>query len=102
MVISDGPEGNQVGELLDRLFDALAKASGGKLTKDELQERLLSEPAFHKWRIRKVKHATDDRYWIAANPARRVGRLFPRTMPDGGSGYAAAFVYVAEQEKAGT
>jgi len=97
VVIGDGPQGNEVGELLDKLFGALAQASGGKVTKEELAARLQEEPKFRKWRIRKVTHATEERYWIAANPALRVGRIFPRTMPDGSGGHAAALQYITSQ-----
>lgn len=80
---------------LESLFAALSKQSGVPL--DELMKKLSDAPEFNKWRIKRVKHSTPDRYWIAAHPAKRLGKVFPQTMPDGTTGYAAASRYVVEQ-----
>jgi len=75
---------------LDALFTQLSKAS-------DLMSKLSSDPKFNRWRIKRVKHSSVDRYWIAAQPSTRKGSLFPQTMPDGSSGYDAARLYVVAQ-----
>lgn len=88
-------DGTDIAATLDALFTALAKAAG--VDRDELIAKVKDSPEFNKWRIKKVKRATDDRYWIAAFPAKRVGKVFPRVMPDGTSGHDAAKRYVESQ-----
>ena len=80
---------------LDALFTQLSKASG--IPMEDLMSKLSSDPKFNRWRIKRVKHSSVDRYWIAAQPSTRKGSLFPQTMPDGSSGYDAARLYVVAQ-----
>lgn len=87
--------GTDITETLDLLFTQLAAAAG--VDKDVLLDRIRESPEYNKWRIRKVKQATDGRYWIAAHPAKQVGRVFPRVMADGTPGHDAAKAYVEGQ-----
>ena len=82
---------------MDAIVTGMAVSSGGRVSKQQILERLKASPRYNRWKIKRVENGSEEAYWIAANPAAMRGQVFPRTMPDGQDGRLAAEEYAMRE-----